>query len=225
MDGNGRWAEHRGLERVEGHRVGVETVRTIIQFCAQKKIEVLSLFAFSSENWSRPTMEVDFLMQLFLQALTREIDEMHEQGIRVCFSGDRSQLSSVLRTEMQAAETKTALNQQLIVNFAINYGGKWDILQATKALALQLSTGEIALDAINEDLFSQALNTHGLPDPDLFIRTSGEQRISNFYLWQLAYTELYFSELYWPDFSPLEFEAILSWFSKRQRRFGQLTHV
>lgn len=225
MDGNGRWAENRGLDRVEGHRAGVDAVRTVIQSCMQKKIAVLSLFAFSSENWARPPAEVDFLMALFLKALTREIDEMHQQGIRVCFSGDRTPLSSVLRAEMDAAEMKTAANQSLIVNFAINYGGKWDILKATKTLALKVSKGEIDPESIDDSAFSQALDTHGLPDPDLFIRTSGEQRISNFYLWQLAYTELYFSEVYWPDFSLTEFETILDWFSKRQRRFGQLTYV
>jgi undecaprenyl diphosphate synthase len=225
MDGNGRWAENRGLDRVEGHRAGVDAVRAVIQSCMQKKIAVLSLFAFSSENWARPPTEVDFLMALFLKALTREIDEMHQQGIRVCFSGDRTPLSSVLRAEMDAAEIKTAANQALIVNFAINYGGQWDILKATKTLALKVAKGEIDLESIDHSAFSQALDTHGLPDPDLFIRTSGEQRISNFYLWQLAYTELYFSEVYWPDFSVSEFETILDWFSKRQRRFGQLTYV
>lgn len=222
MDGNGRWAENRGWERIEGHRAGVDTVKTVIQYCLQKKIAVLSLFAFSSENWARPAMEVDFLMQLFLQALKREIKELHQQGVRVRFSGDRSQLSSALCDEMNEAETITADNNKLILNFALNYGGKWDIVQAAKNLASQVSEGTLTLESIDETVFATCLNTHELPDPDLFIRTSGEQRISNFFLWQLAYTELYFSELYWPDFTTTEFEKILTCFSARKRRFGHV---
>ena len=211
MDGNGRWAENRGWERIEGHRAGVDTVKTVIRYCLKKKIAVLSLFAFSSENWARPAIEVDFLMQLFLQALKREINELHQQGVRVLFSGDRSQLSVALCDEMNEAESITAGNDKLSLNFALNYGGKWDIVQAAKTLA-----------SFDEAVFASYLNTHELPDPDLFIRTSGEQRISNFFLWQLAYTELYFSELYWPDFSTAEFEKILVWFSARDRRYGQV---
>ena len=222
MDGNGRWAENRGLDRVEGHSAGVETVRTVIKCCLQKKIAVLSLFAFSSENWARPATEVDFLMQLFLQALKREMPELHRQGVRMCFTGDRSKLSTVLCTEMRNAEVLTANNQQLIINFALNYGGKWDIVQAAKALASQVVDGAIALENIDEAVFSSLLNTHDLPDPDLFIRTSGEQRISNFFLWQLAYTELYFSDVYWPDFTASEFEKALSCFCMRKRRYGQI---
>lgn len=222
MDGNGRWAQHRGLERVEGHSAGVDAVKTVIQCCLQKKIAVLSLFAFSSENWARPAVEVDFLMQLFLQALKREIHELHEQGVCVRFTGDRGQLSTVLCAEMEDAEALTAGNHQLILNFALNYGGKWDIVQAATALASQVVNGVVSLENINEDVFSTLLNTHDLPDPDLFIRTSGEQRISNFFLWQLAYTELYFSEVYWPDFTPSEFDKALSFFCTRNRRYGQI---
>lgn len=225
MDGNGRWAENRGWERIEGHRAGVDTVKTVIQYCLQKKIAVLSLFAFSSENWARPVMEVDFLMQLFLQALKREIKELHQQGVRVLFSGDRSQLSAALCDEMNEAEAVTAGNDKLALNFALNYGGKWDIVQAAKTLASNVREGLLALEGIDEALFASCLNTHALPDPDLFIRTSGEQRISNFFLWQLAYTELYFSELYWPDFSTTEFEKILTWFSARDRRYGQVNEL
>ncbi len=225
MDGNGRWAEHRDLNRIEGHRAGVEAVRTVIQCCLHKKIAVLSLFAFSSENWARPAAEVDFLMQLFLSALKQEITVLHQQGVSVRFTGDRSVLSKALRTEMHDAEALTADNHQLTLNFALNYGGKWDILQAAKALAQQVQTGVLSIDAINEDVFSQLLDTHGLPNPDLFIRTSGEQRISNFFLWQLAYTELYFSEEYWPSFSALEFEKALACFASRHRRYGQIGGV
>ena len=222
MDGNGRWAENRGLERIEGHRAGVDAVRDVIQCCLKKKIAVLSLFAFSSENWARPAMEVDFLMQLFLNALKREIQELHQQGVRVRFSGDRSRLSNALCTEMHEAEDLTANNHHLTLNFALNYGGKWDIVQAAKVLAGRVADGVISIETIDEKVFEQLLNTFDLPDPDLFIRTSGEQRISNFFLWQLAYTELYFSEVNWPDFSVSEFEKVLASYSRRQRRYGQI---
>lgn len=221
MDGNGRWAESRGLERVEGHTAGVETVRTVVQCCLQSKIAVLSLFAFSSENWARPAMEVDFLMQLFLQALERETHKLHEQGVRVRFTGDRRQLSAELCAGMQEAEALTANNHQLILNFALNYGGKWDIVQAATALAQRVADGVIGLENINEAVFASLLSTYDLPDPDLFIRTSGEKRISNFFLWQLAYTELYFSDVYWPDFTAHEFEQALSCYSTRERRYGR----
>ena len=222
MDGNGRWAEKRGLDRADGHRAGVDTVKTVVKSCLQKKIQVLSLFAFSSENWARPAAEVDFLMQLFLQAIEREIQELDQEGICVRFTGDRSQLSPVLCLAMQNAEALTANNHQLILNFALNYGGKWDIVQAAKALASRVADGVIQWETIDERMFETLLNTHGLPDPDLFIRTSGEQRISNFFLWQLAYTELYFCDLNWPDFTVSEFEKALACFSLRKRRYGQI---
>ncbi len=221
MDGNGRWAENRGLDRVEGHRAGVEAVRTVVQCCLQKKIAALSLFAFSSENWARPAEEVEFLMQLFLQALTREIKELHQQGVRLRFIGARAHLSKALCDEMLEAETLTAGNSQLILNFALNYGGKWDIVQAAVGLARQVVEGNLSLENIDETAFARLLSTHDLPDPDLLIRTSGEQRISNFFLWQLAYTELYFSEIFWPDFTASEFDKILNCFSGRKRRYGQ----
>ena len=221
MDGNGRWAESRGLERVEGHRAGVDAVKAVIKSCLQKKIAVLSLFAFSSENWARPTDEVDFLMKLFLHALKQEIQEMHSQGVCVRFTGARSQLSIELREQMLDAERLTVKNHQMTVNFAMNYGGKWDILQAAKTLAQQVIDGVVQLENVDEQAFSALLDTRDLPDPDLFIRTSGEQRISNFFLWQLAYTELYFSEVYWPDFDAFEFEKALSDFGTRKRRYGQ----
>jgi undecaprenyl diphosphate synthase len=220
MDGNGRWAEDRNLPRSEGHREGVNVVKSVVQVCLQKNISALSLFAFSSENWLRPANEVDFLMQLFLQALKVELKELHQHGVCLRFTGDRGQLSEALCQEMQNAEALTANNHQLILNVAMNYGGRWDILQAAKAMAQQVLDGDLSIEAIDDTSFSSLLNTHGLPDPDLFIRTSGEQRISNFFLWQLAYAELYFSELLWPDFSSIEFERALTAFSLRQRRYG-----
>ncbi len=223
MDGNGRWAENRDLPRVEGHRAGIETVKAMVQCCVQKQIPILSLFAFSSENWSRPEMEVDFLMHLFIFALEREIQELHQHGVCLRFIGERSQLSADLRTQMQAAEKLTADNKQLMLNIAVNYSGKWDIVQAAKALAVQLATGQVSLENIDEVAFSQELSTHDVPDPDLLIRTSGEQRISNFFLWQLAYTELYFADVHWPDFTASEFDQALANFSARERRYGQVS--
>lgn len=222
MDGNGRWAQNRGLDRFEGHRQGVHVVKPTIEFCVENNIHILSLFAFSSENWSRPIAEVECIMDLFLQSLERELPELHQQGIRIRFCGDRSQLSPVLRQEMNKAEALTANNKTLVLNFALNYGGKWDIVQASKSLADRVVKGLLSVDDIDEHLFAQSLNTSDLPDPDLLIRTSGEQRISNFFLWQMAYTELYFSEVNWPDFNSLEFHKALVNYSQRKRRYGKL---
>lgn len=222
MDGNGRWAENRGLARIEGHKAGVETVRKMISCCVEKKIACLSLFAFSSENWSRPVEEVNFLMELFLAALKKELAELNQHGIRMRFTGDRSQLSPILQKQMLEAEGLTKDNQQLILNVVINYGGKWDLITAAKKMTQAVIDGELELNAINEETFSHFLDTDGLPEPDLFIRTSGELRISNFFLWQLAYTELYFTEVHWPDFNEHELDLALESFSKRKRRFGQV---
>lgn len=221
MDGNGRWAQSRGLLRVEGHRAGVEAVRTVIRCCLQNQIPVLSLFAFSSENWSRPENEVEFLMQLFLEALGHEVQELHQHGVCMRFTGDRGPLSPTLREQMQAAEKLTENNQRLTLNIVVNYGGKWDLVQATKTIVKRVCAGELTMDRVDESVLSQALNTHGLPDPDLFIRTSGEQRISNFFLWQLAYTELYFTDVHWPDFNADEFQKALASFRQRERRYGK----
>lgn len=222
MDGNGRWAESRGLLRIEGHRAGVQTVKNIVRACVEKKIPCLSLFTFSCENWSRPADEVDFLMQLFLEALDKELQELNEHGICVRFTGNRNQLSEKLQQQMLYAETLTAGNNTLILNIAVNYSGKWDILQAVKKISLAVKNGLIPMDEINEAHFSSHLNASGLPEPDLFIRTSGEVRISNFFLWQLAYTELYFTDVHWPAFTVSEFEKALTIFGQRQRRYGQL---
>lgn len=220
MDGNGRWAENRGLARIEGHKAGVESVKKMIRCCLEKKIPCLSLFAFSSENWSRPAEEVNFLMKLFLEALRNELAELNQHGIRMHFTGDRSLLSAVLQKQMHEAETLTRNNQQLILNVVVNYGGKWDIVTAAKKMTQAVVNGQLTLDEINEEAFAQFLDTDGLPEPDLFIRTSGELRISNFFLWQLAYTELYFTEVHWPDFNEHELSLALASFSKRKRRFG-----
>jgi len=223
MDGNGRWAESRGLPRFEGHRAGVDTVRTMVRCCIEKAVPVLSLFAFSSENWQRPEAEVEFLMQLFMQALTQELVELQKQGVALRFVGSREALSSSLQQEMQQAETQTASNQRLTLNVVINYGGRWDITQAVKTLVDQAAAGRLSSAEVNESLLAAQLGTHGLPDPDLFIRTGGEQRISNFFLWQLAYTELYFSPVHWPDFSIEEFDKAIASFGERERRFGKIS--
>ncbi|MCA0402652.1 MAG: di-trans,poly-cis-decaprenylcistransferase [Proteobacteria bacterium] len=223
MDGNGRWAESRGLVRIEGHKAGVQAVKTIIRCCLESNIPILSLFAFSSENWSRPENEVEFLMQLFIDALHTELGELHQYGIRLRFTGNKAGLSDKLCDEMQKAESFTASNQKLILNIVVNYGGKWDILEAAKSIAKSVLDGHLDLNALTEADVAKALDTYGLPDPDLFIRTSGEQRISNFFLWQLAYTELYFTEKTWPEFDELEFQKALNNFGQRERRYGKLS--
>lgn len=223
MDGNGRWAEYRGLPRIEGHKAGVDAVKRMIRCCMEKKIACLSLFAFSSENWSRPIDEVNFLMELFVQALQKELTELNQHGVKMRFTGDRNALAPALQKQMNEAEFLTRNNQQLILNVVMNYGGKWDIVNAAKKISQAVSAGDLVLDDINEQVFEQFLDTYGLPEPDLFIRTSGELRISNFFLWQLAYTELYFTEVHWPDFNEQELELALASFGKRKRRFGQIS--
>lgn len=221
MDGNGRWAEQRGLARSEGHRAGAEVVKHIVQACVEKKIPVLSVWAFGRDNWSRPASEIDFLMQLLLSVLSVELEELHQMGVRLVFTGGRVELSDTLQSAIKTAEAYTADNKRLTLNVVFNYGGKWDILQGVKKIAQDVLDGTMTVQDIDETVFSSYLNTRHLPDPDLFIRTSGEQRISDFFLWQLSYTELYFSDLCWPDFTVQEFSHALSFFSERERRFGK----
>ncbi len=222
MDGNGRWAENRNLPRIEGHKEGVESVRATIRTCLEKKIACLSLFAFSSENWQRPSAEVNFLMELFIEALKNELDELKQHGVQMRFTGDRSPLSELLQQQMIEAESSTKNNQNLILNVVVNYGGKWDIVTAAKKITQAVLNGDLELNTINETQFASFLDTGDLPEPDLFIRTSGELRISNFFLWQLAYTELYFTDIHWPDFRQKELDQALESFGKRKRRFGQV---
>ncbi len=222
MDGNGRWAENQGLARTEGHRMGVEVTRTIVQTCLKKNISVLSLFAFSRENWARPNQEVGFLMQLFEMALEQSVPSLNENGVRIQFIGDRSQLSSALCIQMAAAEKLTQQNTRLIVNVAVNYTGRWDILQAAKKVVASALDGKTGLTEIDES-FKGFLSTDGLPDPDLLIRTSGEQRISDFFLWQIAFTEFYFTDIKWPEFTEEEFERALEVYHCRERRYGLIS--
>jgi undecaprenyl diphosphate synthase len=220
MDGNGRWAAARALPRPAGHRMGVRAVKQIVENCARRGVEVLTLFAFSSENWKRPKEEVSMLMSRFLQALDDEVAELHGNGIRLCFAGNLGQLSPPLRQRMQAAAELTAGNTSMTLVIAIAYGGRWDIALAARRLAQRCVAGELRVEEIDETRLGDELALAGLPDPDLLIRTGGEQRISNFLLWNLAYTELYFCDALWPDFDERELDAAIEHYGRRQRRFG-----
>ena len=220
MDGNGRWARARGDARADGHRAGVEPVRMVIEECVRQGIGALTLFAFSSENWRRPRDEVISLMSLFVESLEAEIGELHRNGVRLRFIGERGELDARLRASMASSEQTTVTNVRLQLQIALSYGGRNDIVVAARRLASQVERHELSLEEIDEPTFAAALALGGLPDPDLFIRTGGEQRISNFLLWNLAYTELYFTDCLWPDFDAECFAAALQHFSRRQRRFG-----
>jgi undecaprenyl diphosphate synthase len=222
MDGNGRWAQQQGLPRVMGHEAGVKAAKAIIEHCARQSIDTLSLFAFSSENWQRPREEVDFLMQLFIGALSDYTTQLHQENVRLRFIGDLGQLQEALQESIQHSQTLTKDNNGMTLVIAINYGGRWDIGQACRKLATRVQQGELALADIDEAMIDRALSTADLPEPDLFIRTSGEERLSNFYLWQMAYTELYFSPVLWPDFTSQHIDEALQEYAKRQRRFGGL---
>jgi undecaprenyl diphosphate synthase len=221
MDGNGRWASARGKPRHTGHRAGVKSVRATVEIAAERGVEYLTLFAFSSENWGRPQEEVSNLMNLFLEALRREVDELHRNGVRLRFIGERAQLRPRLVKMIAAAEAKTAANTGLTLNIAVAYGGRWDIVSACRNLAARVASGELASDAIDEQALSNELQLAGAPDPDLLIRTGGEQRVSNFLLWNLAYAELWFTDVLWPEFGKDEFDQALSYYAKKQRRYGQ----
>jgi undecaprenyl diphosphate synthase len=221
MDGNGRWAEVRGLARHSGHKEGVRPVRMCIEECARRGVGALTVFAFSSENWQRPSVEVNSLMQLFLEAIDREVDDLHRNKVRLRFIGDRHALSVKLQARMAAGEELTAANPGLKLQVAVSYGGRWDIVQAARRLAAQVASGAIPLEAIDEDRFARELQLGDIPDPDLFIRTGGDHRISNFLLWNLAYTELHVCEALWPDFGVADLENALASFAGRERRFGR----
>jgi undecaprenyl diphosphate synthase len=221
MDGNGRWARSRGMPRVAGHRASVKVVRKIVEACAEHGVRYLTLFAFSSENWRRPPDEVGMLMGLFLDALVREVADLHRNQVRLRIIGDRESLGSELKQRMQDAEALTAANGGLGLMVAVAYGGRWDIAQACRSLAAEVAAGRLAAADITEERISSHLALAGIPDPDLLIRTGGEQRISNFLLWNLAYTELYFSEALWPEFSAAHLQTALEHYALRERRFGK----
>lgn len=221
MDGNNRWAKKRLLPGVAGHKAGVSAVRAVIKVCAETGVKVLTLFAFSSENWQRPADEVSALMELFLGALRREARSLNENGIQLRIIGDRSRFHPELQAAMQQAEELTAHNHSFVLQVAANYGGQWDIVQAAQQLALRVQKGELQPSAITAEVMQGCLCGADLPLPDLCIRTGGEHRISNFLLWQLAYAEFYFSDLFWPDFKHHAMRAALADYASRQRRFGK----
>lgn len=220
MDGNGRWARQRLLPRAAGHKAGVKPVRLCVEECARRGIGALTLFAFSSENWARPGDEVSSLMGLFISALEQQVADLHRHQVRLRFIGDRSLLAAPLLDHMSQSETLTAGNKGLQLQIAIGYGGRWDIVQAARQLAQRCVAGELSPDSLHEQMLADELQLAGLPDPDLFIRTGGEQRISNFLLWNLAYSELYFTEQLWPDFDVAGLQAALTFFAGRNRRYG-----
>jgi len=221
MDGNGRWARNRFLPRTAGHRQGVAATRRTVEFCARRDVEVLTVFAFSSENWRRPAREVRALMELFVTTLQREARQLAANGVRLRFIGDRTGFSERLREQIRIAEDTTAGGGRMVLNVAANYGGQWDITQAVRHLIDAARDTCLRPDEITAEAIASHLSTAGLPDPDLFIRTGGEQRISNFLLWQIAYSELYFTDTLWPDFGEPELDSAFNAFAKRQRRFGK----
>lgn len=221
MDGNGRWARKRLMPRNLGHRKGVESTRRAVEFFARAGVETLTLFAFSSENWKRPEEEVSGLMELFMQSLQQNTETLYEQGIRIRFIGDRGLFAPALQQQLAASEQRTADNRGMTLNVAVNYGGHWDIVNAARRLAERAASQELDPAQIDPTLFAAELSLADCPDPDLFIRTGGEQRISNFLLWQLAYTEFYFCDTLWPDFSDDDMQLALDEYARRQRRFGK----
>ena len=221
MDGSGRWARSRRLSRFAGHRAGVDAAKGIVQACGERKIEVLTLFAFSSENWGRPPEEVEGLMGLFRAALEREARNLHEHDVRLEIVGERRMLNDMLRKRIDQAEELTRANTGLRLIIAVNYGGRWDLTQACRAIADRVRAGKLDPDSITPELIDRFLSLSELPTPDLFIRTGGDMRVSNFLIWHLAYTELYFTDTLWPDFDPTSLDAALDAYARRQRRFGR----
>jgi undecaprenyl diphosphate synthase len=221
MDGNGRWARSRALPRPAGHRASIKVVRRVVEECIRRNIPYLTLFAFSSENWRRPPDEVTLLMKLMLEALAREVSDLHENGVRLRFIGDRSVLGAEITRAMLQAEVLTAGNTGLVLCVAFAYGGRWDIAEACRSLAREVAAGTLRPDEIDEAHIAARLALAGLPDPDLLIRTGGELRVSNFLLWNLSYAELYFTDVLFPDFGAAELDAALDFFAQRERRFGK----
>jgi len=220
MDGNGRWAQQRYLPRTAGHRAGVTAVRKVVEHCVEKGIEALTLFAFSSENWRRPREEVSVLMDLFLSTLGRETEKLHENRVKLRVIGDRSAFPAQLQEKIVGSEALTASNEGMSLVIAANYGGRWDIVNAMRTLLPQIASGALRAEDLTEEVLARGLSLADLPEPDLFIRTGGDQRISNFLLWQLAYTELFFTPTLWPDFDEQLLDQAFADFARRQRRFG-----
>ncbi|MBT3504236.1 MAG: isoprenyl transferase [Piscirickettsiaceae bacterium] len=221
MDGNGRWAKSRHQPRFMGHRAGVKSVEKIVKHCVNSQIEVLSLFSFSSENWRRPSKEVSLLMELFAVALKQQTKRIHKNNARLRIIGDTSKFSTSLQKQIREAQSVTENNTGLTINIAANYGGRWDITQSVQQLAERVKQGTLNVDEITEAHIAAGLSTADIPEPDLFIRTGGEQRVSNFMLWQMAYTEFYFTDTLWPDFDEQVLDTAINSFAQRERRFGK----
>ncbi len=221
MDGNGRWAKSRRLPRFAGHRAGVKTLRNLIEHSVKIKLNTITVYAFSRENWQRPQSEVDLLMNLFISALHSEVKDLHKNNVKLNFIGDRSTFSGQLQDSINESELLTSSNNGLCLNIAANYSGRWDIVQAYHSIAKDIESNSMSIEDVDETVISNKLSLAVHKDPDLFIRTGGEQRISNYLLWETAYTELYFTETLWPDFDAKQFDIAIDWFSKRQRRYGK----
>ena len=221
MDGNGRWAKSRKLPRVAGHRAGVKALRKLIEHLVKIKLNIITVYAFSRENWQRPQSEVDLLMNLFISALHSEVNDIHENNVKLNFIGDRSTFSGQLQDSINDSELLTSSNNGFCLNIAANYSGRWDIVQAYHSIAKDIESKLMSIEDVDETTISNKLSLADHKDPDLFIRTGGEQRISNYLLWETAYTELYFTETLWPDFDAKQFDIAIDWYSKRQRRFGK----
>ncbi len=222
MDGNGRWAKQRGFPRIAGHRQGAKTLKDLVRCCKDWGIPALTAYAFSTENWQRPLKEVEFLMRMFERLLRRELAQMDREGVRISFIGDLTVLGDSLRQEIENAMAKTAQNKDIHFSVAINYGSRAEITQACRRIAEQVQKGQLDPQVINESVIEKYLYTAGTLDPDFLIRTSGEQRVSNYLLWQLAYTEFYFTETFWPDFDRTAFHEALRYYQGRDRRFGKV---
>lgn len=223
MDGNGRWANARGLPRIAGHREGVRTVRRITEICGELNIQILTLYTFSSENWNRPLTEVSALMKLLVKSLRKEVKDLMKNNVRFTVIGDVDELESTVRHELNDAVNKTAHNTGLNLNLAMNYGSRQEIIMAAKELAKRTASGDISPEDIDESTFSKMLYTKDIPDPDLLIRTGGDFRISNFLLWQIAYTELYVTKTYWPEFGKTDLDAAIEEYQSRERRYGRIS--
>jgi undecaprenyl diphosphate synthase len=223
MDGNGRWAKQRNKLRTSGHKAGIECLNPIVSHCAKQGVKVLTLFAFGRDNWTRPLSEVNLLMNLFASTLDKEIERLHQNNVQVSIIGDRSRLSSFLTTRIESIELKTQANTGLKLCLAIDYSGSWDITQASKRAAEKVASGDMRSDDITPTKMSELMQTASFGDVDLLIRTSGEKRLSNFMLWQLAYAELYFTEKLWPDFTPYDIDLAIAFYNSRERRFGKVS--
>ena len=220
MDGNGRWATRNGRPRFAGHRAGVKVARSVVEYCAKAGIENLTLFAFSSENWNRPADEVNALMRLFVEVLQREVTALHENGIRLRFIGERQNLPTILQKRMNDAEAMTLGNQRMTLILAVAFGGRWDLVRATQRIAAKVRSGDLDVADIDQSVVARHMSLVGIPEPDLLIRTGGEHRVSNFLLWEFAYTELFFTDTLWPDFVDANLHEAFEFYSQRERRFG-----